>query len=101
MSSQSQSPAERLAERHRTARPMPSLTLAREGEPAVPVSRPAKRSAERRKSINTPLSDHAIDLLDRMTHHLRKQHGRKWRLNSTVEAALEALARELKLENPA
>lgn len=93
-----QSPAERLAQRHRTTRPMPMISVPREGEPAVAISRPARRSPKRPHIINTALSDEAHTLLEQITLHFRKQHGRSWRQNTTIEEALTVLARQLNIQ---
>ena len=91
----SQSAAERLAQR-RTTRPMPSFTVAREGEPAVSVTK-TQHSQKRRNQINTPITDDAYAHLELLTSHLRSQHGRSWRQNSTIELALSTLANHLNL----
>ena len=85
------SPAARLAARKST-RPMPAIVVASEGQPAVRIGN--KRSAKRPHVINTPVSDRTHQLLDDLTHHFRQTHGRSWRMNTTVEHAIEALARD-------
>ena len=88
------SPAARLAARKST-RPMPAIVVASEGQPAVRIGN--KRSAKRPHVINTPVSDRTHQLLDDLTRHFRQTHGRGWRMNTTVEHAIEVLAREVDL----
>lgn len=87
-------PAARLAARKST-RPMPSIVIPGEGQPAVRIG--SKRSAKRPHVINTPVSDRTHKLIDDLTHHFRQIHGRGWRINTTVERAVDALAREVGL----
>ena len=93
----SQSPAERLAQRHRTTRPMPVISVPREGQPAVPIALPSRRSPKRPHIINTAISAEAHNLLEQLTLHFRGQHGRSWRQNTTIETALTALAGQLNI----
>lgn len=87
------SAAARLAAR----RPMPSISgLKKEGQPPVTVTAP-KRTTTRTLHINTTITPAAHQLLEAITHHQRKTHGRKWARNDTIEAALAAYAREIKL----
>lgn len=88
------SPAARLAAR-KTSRPMPSIVIPGEGQPAVRIGN--KRSMKRPHVINTPVSDRTHKLLDDLTHHFRQSHGRGWRMNSTIEHALDVLARDIGL----
>jgi hypothetical protein len=91
------SPAARLAARKST-RPMPAIVLPREDQPALRIGN--KRSVKRPHVINTPISDRSHKLLDDLTLHFRQRHGRGWRLNSTIEHALDLLAREVGLAHP-
>lgn len=88
------SPAQRLAARKST-RPMPVIQIPGEGQPAVRIGN--KRSTKRPHVINTPVSDRTHKLLDDLTYHFRQTHGRSWRMNTTVEHAIETLAREVGL----
>jgi len=88
------SPAARLAARKST-RPMPSIVIPGEGQPAVRIGN--KRSAKRPRNINTPVTERTQKLIDELTNHFRQTHGRGWRLNTTVEHAIELLAREVGL----
>lgn len=74
-------------------RVMPAIHIPAEGEPPI-LAKPAKRSVQRRFSINTPVTDRHYTLLVRLSEHFRQKHGRSWRQNATVEIALEALARQ-------
>lgn len=90
-------PADRLAAR-RSTRPMPTMTniaVPREGQPAVKIG--AKRSVERPHVLNTSVTDRTLELIDELTRHYRKRHGRTWRINMTLEQAIEHLAREIGL----
>jgi hypothetical protein len=88
------SPAARLAARKST-RPMPAIVIACEGQPAVKIGN--KRSAKRPHVINTPVSDRTHRLLDELTQHFRQTHGRGWRMNTTIEHAIDVLARDVGL----
>src|SRR5579871_662012 len=94
----SQSPAERLAQRLRTTRPMPTITVPREHEPALPISQTPKRAANRPHHINTTMTAEAHSMLEKLTHHFRQQYGRSWRINNTLESALLALTNQLESE---
>ncbi len=87
------------AERLRSRRPLPDLSnrrLAPEGQPAVAVGRTKKvRSEARPEIINTSLTTKHYHLLEDLTANLRRSRGRGWRLNDTLELALETLARDL------
>jgi len=87
-----ESPAARLAAR-KSSRPMPAIVVPGEGQPAVKIGN--KRSTKRPHVINTPVSDRTHKLLDDLTHHFRQTNGRSWRMNTTIEHALDALAREV------
>lgn len=93
------------AEKLRSRRPMPDLSnrgLAREGQPAVSVGRQRQRRSEARPcSINSPITPRHMQLLERMTMRLRAERGRSWRQNDTVEMAIDALARELRIDTAA
>ena len=94
------SPAARLAARKST-RPMPSIIIPGEGQPAVSIGNKLagknKRSVARPHVINTPVTDRTHRLLDDLTHHFRQIHGRGWRLNTTIEHALDVLAQQQQL----
>lgn len=87
------------AEKLRSRRPLPDLSnrrLAHEGQPAVTIGRVKKaRSEARPEIINTSLTTRHYHLLEDLTSNLRRSRGRKWRLNDTLELALELLAREV------
>ena len=86
------------AEKLRSRRPMPDLStrrLAQEGQPAVSVGRTHKvRSETRPEIINTSLTTRHYHLLEDLTANLRRSRGRRWRLNDTLELALDTLARD-------
>ena len=86
------------ADRLRSRRPMPDLSnrrLAPEGQPAVSVGRGSKaRSETRPEIINTSLTTRHYHLLEDLTANLRRSRGRRWRLNDTLELALDTLARD-------
>lgn len=90
------SPAARLAAR-RSTRPMPSIIIPPEGQPAVQIGSKMvnRRSVQRPHVINTPVTERTHKLIDEITHHFRQAHGRSWRINTTIEHAIEMLAREL------
>ena len=93
-------PADRIAAR-RSTRPMPAMTniaVPREGQPAVKIG--AKRSVERPHVLNTSVTDRTLELIDELTRHYRKRHGRTWRINMTLEQAIEHLARDVGLTGP-
>lgn len=91
-------PEPTAAERLRSRRPMPDLSrhrLASEGQPAVGVGRaPKPRSETRPEIINTSLTTRHYHLLEDLTANLRRSRGRRWRLNDTLELALDTLARD-------
>lgn len=92
-------PEPTAAERLRSRRPMPDLSnrrLAPEGQPAVGVGRvPKARSETRPEIINTSLTTRHYHLLEDLTANLRRSRGRRWRLNDTLELALDTLASNL------
>lgn len=87
------------AEKLRSRRPMPDLTkqrLAPEGQAAVIIGRtPKARSETRPEIINTSLTTRHYHMLEDLTANLRRSRGRRWRLNDTIELALDTLARNL------
>ena len=94
-------PADRLAARKST-RPMPTMAnivVPPEGQPAVKIG--AKRSVERPHVLNTSVTDRTLELIDELTRHYRKRHGRTWRINMTIEQAIEHHARDVGLIGPA
>lgn len=90
-----QSPAERLAARRTMTRPMPAIVAPPEGRPALQVRK--GRSVERPRNLNTPITDRTFELIDNITRHYKNEHGRTWRMNMTIELAVEDLARKLGL----
>lgn len=86
------------AEKLRSRRPLPDLSnrrLAPEGQPAVAVGSSRKaRSEIRSEIINTSMTARHFRLLEDLTANLRRVRGRGWRLNDTLELALETLARD-------
>lgn len=88
----SESAADRLLARKTATRPMPTIIVPAEGQPALAVGR--KPAAKRKGQIHSPVSNRTIELVDLLVQHFRKTHGRGWRINDTVERAIELLAEQ-------
>ncbi|MFA5957047.1 hypothetical protein [Hyphomicrobium sp.] len=94
------SAAERVAA-HRSTRTLPPIVAPKEGKPALEIGnrRSANRhSVERPRSLNTPITNRHFELIDDITRHFKAKHGRNgWKMNLTIELAIEDLAQKLGL----
>lgn len=95
-----ETPAARLAAR-KSNRPLPPLIVPQEGKPALEIGKrrhAGTHSVERPRSLNTPITNRHFELIDKITQHFRAKHGRNgWKMNRTIELAVEELARKLDL----